>query len=289
MNVAIMTDSNSGITSKEAEKLGIFMLAMPFYVDEKLCYEGVDLTHKDFYTMLKNGCNVYTSQPAPADVTRMWDKILESYDSIVYIPMSSGLSNSCNTALIMSQGDNYEGKVFVADATRISVTQRQACIDALNLAKSGQPAGYIRDYLEKTGKDASIYIAIDTMEYLKKGGRITPAAAGIASVLGIKPILQIQGDKLDKFAKARGMVAAKKAMLKAIKNDLHCRFQSLVNERKIALGIAYAGDNADVASLESEMKKEFKGIKIIKDRLSLSIACHTGEGAVGIACFRADS
>ncbi|MGN1138151.1 MAG: DegV family protein, partial [Ruminococcus sp.] len=216
MKIAIMTDSNSGITQAEAKKLGIYVLPMPFEIDKKTYFEDIDLSPKEFYKKLRDGSDVCTSQPSPADVTQMWDEILEDYDSLIYIPMSSGLSNSCQTAKALAMEEEYKNKVFVSDTTRISVPQRQACLDALTLLKTCQSAKYICDYLESTGKDASIYIAVDTMKYLKKGGRVTPAAAGIATVLGIKPVLLIKGGKLDSYAKVRGMKAAQDTMIEAL-------------------------------------------------------------------------
>lgn len=286
MKTAVMTDSNSGITQQEAKKLGIYVLPMPFYINGKLYYEDVDLSQKDFYKLLREDNDVKTSQPAPADVTDMWDEILKSYDSIVYIPMSSGLSNSTQTASILSHQEPYEKRVFVADTTRISVTQRLACLDALTLAERGENAEYICDALEKTGKDAGIYIAIDDMKYLKKGGRITPAAAGIASILGIKPILQIQGGKLDAYAKTRGMTNAGKILINAIKKDLEGRFKKFLQEHKIVLGIAFTGECGELKNLERDFSAEFPNLKIIKNPLSMSIGCHTGEGALGVACIR---
>ena len=203
--------------------------------------------------------------------------------------MSSGLSNSCQTAKALANEEEYKNKVFVSDTTRISVTQRQACLDALTLLKTCQSPKYICDYLEKTGKDASIYIAIDTMKYLKKGGRVTPAAAGIATVLGIKPVLLIKGGKLDSFAKVRGMKAAQDIMIEALKTELEGPFKRLRKEGKVALGIAYTGDQSITKEIEKRMEEEFSDLDIVKNPLSLSVACHTGEGALGVGCFRIEN
>ena len=289
MKIAIMTDSNSGITQSEAKKLGIYVLPMPFDIDQKTYFEDIDLSPKEFFNKLREGSDVCTSQPSPADVTHMWDEILEKYDSLIYIPMSSGLSNSCQTAKALANEEEYKNKVFVSDTTRISVTQRQACLDALTLLKTCQSPKYICDYLEKTGEDASIYIAIDTMKYLKKGGRVTPAAAGIATVLGIKPVLLIKGGKLDSFAKVRGMKAAQDTMIEALKTELEGPFKRLRKEGKVALGIAYTGDKSITKEIEKRMEEEFSDLDIVKNPLSLSVACHTGEGALGVGCFRIEN
>lgn len=286
MSIAIMTDSNSGITPHEASKLGVFLLPMPFYVNEKLCFENIDLTPKEFFRLLKDDCDIHTSQPSPADVTDMWDKILKEYDSIVYIPMSSALSNSCQTATSLAKGEKYKGKVFVIDNKRISVTQRQACLDAVKLRKLGKDVKYICKYLMETALDGSIYIAIDTMKYLKKGGRVSPAAAKIATVLGIKPVLQIQGGVLEQFGKARGIEAAKKLMFEAVCNDIENRFEKDYIQGKLTLAIAYAGDKTHVKDLQEKLHSKYPGFKLTVAPLSLSICCHTGEGALGVACYK---
>ena len=201
MKVAIVTDSNSGITQAEAKELGIFVLPMPFMIDGRDYYEDINLTQREFYEKLKDGSDISTSQPSPESVTGLWDKVLESYDALVHIPMSSGLSGSCQTAVMLSE--DYEGKVEVVNNQRISVTQRQSVMDVRELADAGRSAAEIRKYLEDTKFDSSIYIMLDTLKYLKKGGRITPAAAALGTLLKLKPVLQIQGEKLDAFSKAR--------------------------------------------------------------------------------------
>jgi DegV family protein with EDD domain len=286
MKIAIMTDSNSGMTPHEAKKLGIFLLPMPFYVDDKMYLENIDLSHKDFFKMLSDNCEIHTSQPSPADLTSMWDEILQEYSKIIYLPMSSALSNSCQTAIALSKSVEYEGKVFVVDNKRISVTQYQACLDALKLVRLGKSVEYITNYLMETSLDCSIYIAIDDMKYLKKGGRVSPAAAGIATVLGIKPVLQIQGGKLDQFEKVRGMNAAKKAMISAIEKDIEIRFEKYYIHSKIKLAIAYAGDKSMVNDLETMLRKKYPQFDIMVVPLALSICCHTGEGALGVGCMK---
>lgn len=288
MRIAVMTDSNSGLSLSEAKKPGIFVLPMPFFIDEKMYLEQVDLSHREFFKMLGEDKDVHTSQPSPADVTNMWDDILKSYDSIIHIPMTSALSNSYQTAMALSRQEEYQGRVFVVDNRRVSVTQRQSAIDAVKLAKDGKSPEYILKYLEATRDDSSIYIAIDNMKYLKKGGRVTPAAAGIATVLGIKPVLQIREGQIDTFAKARGINAAVKVMLDALKEDLNGRLSHCVKMGKIVLGIAYSGNKTDISQIEKFYAKEFPNLKVIKQHLPISICCHTGEGAVGVACFRGE-
>ncbi len=286
MSIAIMTDSNSGITPNEASKLGLFVLPMPFYVNQKLYFENVDLSQKEFFKLLKDDCDIHTSQPSPADVTNMWDSILAEYDSIVYMPMSGALSNSCNTAMSLANSDEYKGRVFVVDNRRISVTQRQACLDALKLVKLGKDVDYICKYLMKTALEGSIYIAVDTMKYLKKGGRVSPAAAGIATVLGIKPVLQIQGGVLDQFGKVRGIEAAKKLMLEALSRDIETRFEQVYIQGKLTLAIAYAGDKTHVKDLQEKLHSKYPDFPITVAPLALSICCHTGEGALGVGCYK---
>lgn len=222
MKIAVVTDSNSGITQAEGKRLGIFVLPMPFMIDGQEYLEDITLTQPEFYERLSGGGDIATSQPSPEAILELWDQILEEYDEIVHIPMSSGLSGSCQTASMLAE--EYDGRVWVADNHRISVTQRQSVLDALMMADSGMGAAEIRDKLEESGMDATIYITVDTLKYLKKGGRITPAAAALGTLLRIKPVLSIQGEKLDAFAKARTMKQAKSMMIAAIRHDLETRW-----------------------------------------------------------------
>ena len=238
-NVVIMTDSNSGITQAEAKELGVVVLPMPFYFDEVMYYEDIDLTQEQFYEKLATGCEVKTSMPLVGDVTDAWDKELEKCDEIVYIPMSSGLSSSCETAYMLSQ--DYDGKVQVVNNQRISVTMRQSVMDAKYLADKGWSAAQIKEKLEEEKFESSIYIMVDTLEYLKKGGRITPAAAALGTLLKLKPVLQIQGEKLDAFAKARTVKQAKQIMIDSVKNNLKKRFHDTKAE-KMCIEIAYTYD-----------------------------------------------
>lgn len=223
IKVAIATDSNSGITQAAAKELGISVVPMPFYINDELYFEDITLTQEQFYEKLRSDCTITTSQPSPADVTDLWDKLLEENDQVVYIPMSSGLSNSCETAVMLSS--DYEGKVFVVDNHRISVTLKRSVLDAIELSKQGKTGEEIKEILEEMRNESSIYITVDTLKYLKQGGRITPAAAAIGTVLNIKPVLQIQGEKLDSFAKARGFKQGKNLMLDAMEKDINERFR----------------------------------------------------------------
>ena len=278
--VAIATDSNSGITQKKAKELGISVVPMPFFIDDELYFEDITLTQEQFYEKLQSDCTITTSQPSPADVTDLWDKLLKEYDQVVYIPMSSGLSNSCETAIMLS-GD-YEGKVFVVDNHRISVTLKRSVLDAIELSKQGKSGEEIKKILEDTKHEASIYITVDTLKYLKQGGRITPAAAAIGTVLNIKPILQLQGEKLDSFAKARGFKQGKNLMLDAMEKDINERFKG----QKIHLHAAYTCSEEEAVLWRTEIENRFPGYEIDMDKLSLSVSCHIGPGAMAIACTK---
>ncbi len=285
MKVAIVTDSNSGITQAEAKELGIFVLPMPFMIDGRDYYEDINLTQREFYEKLKDGSDISTSQPSPESVTGLWDKVLESYDALVHIPMSSGLSGSCQTAVMLSE--DYEGKVEVVNNQRISVTQRQSVMDARELADAGRSAAEIRKYLEDTKFDSSIYIMLDTLKYLKKGGRITPAAAALGTLLKLKPVLQIQGEKLDAFSKARTIKQAKNVMMTAIGHDMENRFGDK-SGRRIHLFIAHTDNEAAALELKEELRAAFPETgEIYIASLSLSVSCHIGPGALAIACTKA--
>lgn len=282
--IAVVTDSNSGITQAEGKELGIAVMPMPFYINEVLYYEDITLTQEEFYEKLIDGAEISTSQPAPGHVTELWDSLLEEYDEVVYIPMSSGLSSSCATAIMLAQ--DYEGKVYVVDNQRISVTQRQSVLDAIEMAKKGKTGAEIKEYLEKVKFESSIYITLDTLKYLKKGGRITPAAAAIGAVLNLKPVLQIQGEKLDAYSKTRGKKQAKRAMIDAMKKDMDEKFGSTGENQTVHLEAAYAGNEEEALEWKAELQKEFPNYEIHMDPLSLSVACHIGHGALAIACSK---
>lgn len=280
MKTAVMTDSNSGITKAEAEELGIFLMPMPVIIDGEICFEGTDLTQEMFYDGLKSGKDVSTSQPSPGDVLDMWDEILEmGYEDLVYIPMSSGLSNSCETAIGLSM--DYDGKVQVADNHRISVTLRESVLEARELAQEGASAKEIKEDLEARAYDSSIYITVDTLEFLKKGGRVTPAGAALGAVLNIKPVLTIQGERLDAFAKVRGMKKGKHKMIEGLKQDLETRFRD-VDMSKVVIAAAGAGlTKEEEEEWTNELREAFPQVKVHYNPLSFSIACHTGPGAIG--------
>ena len=280
--VAVITDSNSGITQAEARELGIKVMPMPFYFGEEMFYEDIDLTQDEFYVKLKSDAEIKTSMPLVGEVTDAWDAALKEYDEIVYIPMSSGLSSSCATAIMLSQDDDYEGKVFVVDNQRISVTQRQSVMDALMLAGQGKSAKEIYDILMAEKKESAIYIMLDTLYYLKKGGRITPAAAALGTLLRLKPVLQIQGEKLDAFAKARTSKLGRKIMIDQMKKDFAERFGD-PEGRNMHLEIAYT-PGPELDSWVQEVQAAFPQHELVVNPLSLSVSCHIGEGALAIAC-----
>lgn len=285
-NVAIVTDSNSGISQAEAKELGIYVIPMPFLVDGKLYFEDVDMNKEQFYHFLENDADLSTSQPSPGDVMDLWDKLLKEYDEIVHIPMSSGLSASCSTAMGLAR--DYDGKVQVVDNQRISVTMQQSVMDAKHLVAAGKSAAQIKEILEKEALESSIYLMVDTLKYLKKGGRITPAAALLGSALNLKPILQIQGDKLDAYKKVRGVKAAKKNMLEAMKKDVEGRFSDYATKGQLKLHVAYTTDEETAKQWKEEVQNMFPDIAITRmDPLSFSVTCHTGPGVLAIAASHA--
>ena len=280
--IAIVTDSNSGITQKEWRELGITVLPMPFFIDGELFLEDITLTQEEFYEKLTNDAEITTSQPSPGDVMELWNELLRTHEEVLHIPMSSGLSSSCETAMSLAMEEEYAGRVHVVNNQRISVTQRQSVLDAMQLAAIGKNAAEIKEILEENRLAASIYITVDTLKYLKKGGRITPAAAAIGTVLNLKPVLQIQGEKLDAFAKVRGWKQAKKTMLDAMEKDMLHRFQN----QKIHLEAAYTCSEEEAIKWKEEIEDRFPACEVYMARLSLSVACHIGPGAMAIACSK---
>ncbi len=277
---AIVTDSNSGITQTQAKEMGIRVLPMPFYINGELYFEDITLTQEEFYKRLAADADISTSQPAPANVMELWDEVLEENDEIIYIPMSSGLSSSCETAMALAK--DYGGKVHVVDNQRISVTQRQSVLDAAEMAEHGLSAQEIEEVLMREKLEASIYITVDTLKYLKKGGRVTAAGAALGTVLNIKPVLQIQGEKLDAFAKVRGFKAAKKTMVEAMRKDLNERFAG----KEMLLCAAYTCSDEEAGAWKRELEEKFPGYGVYMDRLSLSISCHIGPGSIAVACCK---
>lgn len=287
MKTAIVTDSNSGITQKEAEQMGISVVPMPVLIDGELYYEDITLTQEQFYQKLKSDAQVSTSQPNPIDVGDIWDKVLKDYDELVYIPMSSGLSETCNTLSHYAETEErFKDKVFVVDNQRISITQRQSVIDGLELAKEGKSGKEIAEWLLNTKMTSSIYIMVDTLKYLKKGGRLTPAVAMIGTLLKIKPVLQIQGFKLDQYAKVRKLVDAKTTMINAIKKDLETRFKDEVAAGKMQLAIAHTENFEEAKKFKEEINEAIPNLEVkYVDPLSLSVSCHIGPGALAVACM----
>ena len=279
--IAVVTDSNSGITQEEAQKMGIYVLPMPFTIDGNEYFEGINLTQEEFYEKLKGDADIATSQPSPHSILELWEKLLAEYDEIVHIPMSSGLSGSCQTAAALAA--DYEDRVFVVNNHRISVTQRRSVETALDLVETGKDGREIREYLEQIGMDASIYITVATLKYLKKGGRLTPAVAAIGTMLRLKPVLTIQGEKLDSCAKARTMHQAKQIMMDHIREDIETRFGG-VEAHKVQLDIAHTHNEEEAMKFREEVEKEFPGYQVgFVDPLSLSVSCHLGDGALALA------
>lgn len=283
--VAVITDSNSGITQMQAKEMGIHVVPMPFFMNDETFYEDISMSQEQFYHSLEQGKELTTSQPSPETLMKLWEETLESYEEIVYIPMSSGLSSSCGTAMMLSFEEPFEGKVFVVDNQRISVTQRQSVLDAIALAEKGYDGAQIRDILMREKFESSIYIMVDTLTYLKKGGRVTPAAAAIGTMLRIKPVLQIQGEKLDAYAKVKTLKQAKTTMIKAIRKDFEERFHDPDGDN-FHMEIAYTADDTEAQIFKEELKTEFPGHDIWVGPLSLSVSCHIGPGALALAISR---
>ncbi len=283
MKIAILADSNSGITQKMAKEMGVFIIPTPFFINDNIYYEDVTMSQEDFYKALKDDkIDIKTSMPSIGDTADLWDKLLEEYDELVYIPISSGLSGTCEAATMLSK--DYDGKVEVVNNRRVSVTQFQSILDALFLAENGKSAKEIKHILEEHSANSAIYVALDTLKYLKKGGRITPAAAAIGTLLNLKPILQIQGDKLDAYAKCRGKAQARKGMIDAVKNDLETRFKPQATNKNLSLYLAYSGNLEEAQSWKEEVSAAFPDYEINMQPLSLSVASHIGHGCLAIAC-----
>lgn len=279
--VAIVTDSNSGITLSEAKELGIRVVPMPFLIDGKTYYEEISLSQEEFYKRLAEDVDISTSQPEPGSVTDIWEEELKHAEQVVYIPMSSELSSSCHTAVMLSE--DFDGKVQVVDNQRISVTQRQSVLDAIELAHSGADAASIKEYLEEVKMESSIYIMLDTLKYLKKGGRITPAAAALGSALRLKPVLQIQGEKLDAFTIARTKKQGISKMLSAMEDDINRRFGGVSN---VHLEVAHTQNEEAAKEFIEIIKEKFGAGSVYLAPLSLSVSCHIGAGALAIACSK---
>ena len=282
--IGIVTDSHSGIVPEDAKQMGIYVLPMPFYVDEECFYEGVTISRASFFEQLEEGKKVSTSQPSPDEVMKLWSYVLKEYESILYMPISSGLSGSCDTAKMLAAEPEFSGKVFVVDHGRVATPLRRTILDAMELVKEGYGAAEIRDILEKERDKVSIYIAVETLEYLKKGGRISPATAAIGTLLNIKPVLQLDVGVLESFCKCRGMKKARKDMLAAIKNDMETKYGEYYNKGEVYLLAASSAEEAVTKEWVEEIKAYFPGMDVLCDDLSLGICCHTGMGALGVGC-----
>ena len=285
MKIIVATDSASGITKEEAKKLEIPVLPVPFIINGTEYYENVNMTKETFYQLLNDDAEISTSQPSYMALTEFFNNLLKEYDAIIYIPLSSGLSGSCQTASMIA-ADEYDGKVWVVDNQRISVSQRQSVLDAQSLIQQGKSPQEVYDQLMNTKFDSSIYIMLDTLKYLAKGGRLTPAAAVIGNVLNLKPVLQIQGEKLDAFSKTRGYKKGTKIMLEALKNDLSGRYHEFDEKGEMYLQIAHTNCLDRALELKEKMEDEFPGYEIFLTDLPLEVSCHLGEGALGVACTR---
>ena len=281
--IAIAADTNSGISRELAQKLGVYLVCMPFSIDDQTYYEGMNLSEEDFHAKQVGGARIFTSQPAIPDVTRLWDAALADHDEVVYIPMSSGLSGSCGTAMMLAQDEDYAGRVFVPDLRRVSVTQYQAVLDAIALAGQGLDGATIAHILTENRDRSSIYLTVEDLSYLKRGGRITPAAAALGSVLNIKPVLQIRGDKLEAYSKCRGMKQAKRIMIEALKRELEETFPDGFGPKDLTLHIAYAGCKEESDALATDLAAVFPGFSVVPANLPLSLVSHVGPGTLGLA------
>ena len=283
--IAIVTDSNSGISQEEAKNVGCFVVPMPFIIKEDTFFEGINLSNEEFYNIQASGTRVTTSQPNINEIVELWQNLLKDFDEVVHIPMSSGLSQSCETA--QNFAENFDGKVQVVDNRRISITMRASVVDAVKMAKNGNSASEIKKYLEETALHSSIYIMVDTLKYLKQGGRITPAAAAIGTVLNIKPVLQIQGGKLDTYAKVLNVKSARGKMIEALKKDLEGRFAEFVKEGSMRISVAHTKNDENAKAFAEELQQNFPNIPLeFVDSLSLSVATHIGPKSLACACYR---
>lgn len=283
-SIGIVTDSHSGITQKEAEELGIFVLPMPFYLNEECFYEDITLTRAEFFEKLQTGAEFTTSQPSPGEVMKLWDKALEQYEQILYLPISSGLSGSCATAAALAKEELYENRVFVVDNGRVSTPLHRSILDALELIREGYNAPQIKQLLKEVRDKMVIYIGVETLEHLKRGGRITPATASIGTLLNIKPVLKFDVGQLDTYKKCRGFEKAKRTMLEAMQHDLETAFKEEYDNGEVYLLAASSASPEATAAWVKEIEESFPGMPVMCDNLSLGVSCHIGAGGLGIGC-----
>ena len=285
MRICIITDDNSGFTKKEAAEIGIKVLRMPIIVDGEVFFQDENLSYDQFFKFLEEDKDIKTSQPSPGDVLKIWDEALKEYDAIIHIPMTSGLSESCHSAQLLAEQEEYKGKVFVVDNHRISITLKRSVYDALNLIKQGKNPAEIKQILEETKSDSSIFVMVDTLKYLKKGGRVTPAGAALGATLHVKPVLQIMGGKLDAYAKVMGVKKAKRTMLDAIQHELENKFKNYSKD-ELDFAVAYTYDEEASIEWQKEVEEKFGVTNTIRNPLSLSVSTHIGPGALAIAVSR---
>lgn len=283
-SIGIVTDSHSSISQEEAKELGIFVIPMPFYVDGTCYLEGVTLSREEFFEKQQAGADIATSQPSPADVMDMWDNVLEQYEKLLYLPISSGLSGSCGTAMALAQEEKYEGRVLVVDHGQVATLLHQMILDTLELVEKGYSAEEIKEMLEKAGERMMIYIGVQTLEYLKKGGRVTPAAAALGSVFNIKPVLKLETGKLDSYKKCHGFVKARKTAIEAMKQEIETRFTDARDAGALHLLAASSGTKEEAEEWVREICEVFPDIPLLYDDLSMGISCHIGPGGMGIGC-----
>lgn len=284
ISIGIVTDSHGGISPEEADKLGIRILPMPLTIGGESYLENISITRKEFFERLNNDEKPSTSQPSPEQVMNIWREALNDYEQILYMPLSSGLSGSCNTARMLAQEEEFEGKVFVVDNGRISTPMHRSILDAVELIEAGHSAERVKEILENSKSEMSIYIAVETLEHLKNGGRISSTAAALGTALNIKPILQLHVGLLESYKKTRGMRKAKREMMEAMKHDFETKFKDSYEKGEIYLLAASSADEETTAEWIREIKAYFPGMEVLCDNLSLGISCHTGEGALGIGC-----
>jgi DegV family protein with EDD domain len=282
--IGILTDSNSSIDQTLAAGLDIRVLPMPFEIDGKPCREGIDLQRGEFLAHLEKGAQVSTSQPSPADVMAFWDEALTQFETVVYIPISSGLSGSCATAMALSQEEPYENRVFVVDNGRVATPQHRSVLDALEMVQEGYTAGQIKTMLEADRDKMVIYVGLKTVEYLKRGGRLTPSAAAIATVLHIRPVLRFDTGILEPYKKCQGFKRVRRAMIEAMKQDLETRFKPWYDRGEVSLLAASSASPEETASWVQEIEEAFPGLPVLCDDLSLGVSCHIGPGGLGIGC-----
>lgn len=282
--IGVITDSHSGITQKEAAELDILVLPMPFYFDDICYYEDVNLSREAFFQKLDSGSEVSTSQPSPAEVMKLWDKGLETCEQILYIPISSGLSGSCGAALGLAQEEPYNGKIFVVDNGRVSTALHRSVLDALELIEEGYTAPEIKEILEASRDKMVIYVGVETLEHLKRGGRISPATAALGTVLNIKPVLKFDVGTLDTFKKCHGTARARKAMIEAMHHDLETTFREWQEKGEVYLLAASSASQETTEEWLREIREAFPGMEVLCDNLSMGVSCHIGQGGLGIGC-----